>query len=393
MDIFDDAIYIYREFLAVQLIRRFGQSVSRIHLKLKTKKVIFLKSVRDQRDIQIGSLRENLFLHVNEYCHKTLNDLLIWRHNDLLIWGDSHRVHALTFGAVKHPFENVEKFSFHKGTVGAGFEHFNRLFPRLRQLEVVDSFSIPDWKHIAHTFPNLNAFTFNNDSGFPKYFTDSYLKTFITLNPQLESTELIGYYEPSIWEFVNAELKNLRSIYASYSPPHAQHFKDGPIQFNTVETFDVLSEKGTDKHSIDIFSFKRLKNMRVSCYKDQLEVWLDFILAHPTVEYLSIRIIDGWKMRDILDEFGKVRQKLIKVRQNTKFISLRLRDSFFYPSDIKNPTKFSELYQWFDKIFVNFDRRFPRMEEFCTIMPQFKKCKMTKNVLAEYTRVNFEECE
>lgn len=35
---------------------------------------------------------------------------------------------------------------------------------------------------------------------------------------------------------------------------------------------------------IDVFSFDRLKKMSVECYGLQLEMWSDFMLAHPTIE-------------------------------------------------------------------------------------------------------------
>ena len=117
--IYDNAICIHDSLLAVQMIRRFGQSIFAIQLKFS----------RDR------SLDGKFFVHVNEYCHKTLNNLLTS--------GD----YSKTFSAAKYSFENVDEFILHKGAIGPGCEHFNRLFPHLRQLTFVDTF-ILDWKCI-----------------------------------------------------------------------------------------------------------------------------------------------------------------------------------------------------------------------------------------------------
>lgn len=369
LDVYDDVICIRRPLLAIQTIRRFGSSIPEIHL---------------QSD-EWSFFREKFFVHINKYCHKTLNTLII------------HGDYSNMFGAMENRFENVEKFTYHEGTIGRGCEQFNRLFPRLHHLKVIDSV-ISDWKYISYNFPMLNAFTFNYDLNFPTNFTDNYLKTIITLNPQLESFELISYYEPSIWRFVNANLKNLKSIYVSYSPPHAKNYTGESVQFNTVETFDVLCEdndvRGTDTHSIDVFSFKCLKKMTVRCWSDQVEIWLDFVLKHPTIEVLEIIILDSM-FSMIKDEYAKVRQQLNKVRQNTRFISIQLDGGTFYlPHHLKRLPNFFEVNQWFDKLSIEFDEIFDeKMEIFCSLKPQINKYKMTKNILMKNPRVDFVKCE
>lgn len=371
LDVYDDVIRIRSPLLAIQTIRRFGPSIPEIRLKSD----------------ESSFFREKFFVHINKYCYKTLNTLIIN--------GD----YSNMFGAMENLFENVEKFTYHEGTIGRGCEQFNRIFPHLHHLKVIDSV-ISDWNYILYNFPKLDAFTFNYDLNFPTNFTDNYLKTIITLNPQLESFELISYYEPSIWRFVNAKLKNLKSIYVSYSPPHAKNYTGGSIQFNTVETFDVLSEVGTDTHSIDVFSFKCLKKMTVRCWSDQVEVWLDFVLAHPTIEVLEIIILDNM-FSELLREF-KVRQQLNKVRQNTRFISIQLDAGAFLLHSFGPLPNFFEanglngFFEWFDKLSIEFDEYVFKMEEFFglkSISTQINNYKMTKNILMKNRRVDLEKCE
>lgn len=105
IDIYDNVIRFRAQVFAFKCIRLFGQYVSDIHLNM----------------VESAFLREKYFLHVNEYCHQTLNVLQVY--------GD----HSNLFGMLKHPFEIVETFLYTRGTIGSECEHFKRLFPCLRE--------------------------------------------------------------------------------------------------------------------------------------------------------------------------------------------------------------------------------------------------------------------
>lgn len=379
--IYDDAISIRTSLLAVRTIRLFGQSITGIHLKIKTN----------------DFLRENFFRHVNEYCHKTLNILQIF--------GD----HSNMFGAVTHPFENVEKFSYDGGTLGPGCEHFNRLFPRLSQIKLVWN-DILHWKWAAQTFSNLNSFTLQYKyMDFPTNFVGSDLITFTTLNPQIQSFELLAYGDPRIWEIINTQLNNMTRIHTSYSPKHAEHFNGAPILFNNVETFVVRWHPRFlfTVNPTNVYSFKRLKRLIVECWSDELEMWLDFVLAHPTIEELEIRFVNeiGSYMNWIRYEklLKKICQKLNKVRQNTKFISLWVHGD---PDESRSSiTEFLKDQKWFDQFSIAFDfyqsdpgRNLSKFQKFTREMKIYnnlrvKNYKIKKTILMKYPQIDFEKCE
>lgn len=367
--IYDDAVCIHNSLLAVQMIRRFGQSISAIKIKLSTNETF---------------MRGKFFIHVNEYCHKTLNTLLTCGR------------FSGTFSAAKYPFESVTEFSSTEGIVGDGCEHFNRLFPCLRRLKVVDNI-IVDWKYISNTFPNMNAFTFKDHAILPQNATEDFLKTIVTLNPQLEFFKLIGYYDPNIWRFINAKLTNLKSICASYSPSHANSFTGEPIQFDSVETFDVLGVESyknishTFRHPIDVFSFKRLRKITVRCFFHEFEMWIDFVLSHPTIEVFELVFMGYFIYRRL--EY--IEQQLNKVRQNKKIKSFWIK---LEPYECEYLPIFLNTHQCFDGVTVDFGNTHRRaeMEHFYKLLkPKLKKYKMTKidNVFMKSQRIDFERCE
>ncbi|XP_055296963.1 uncharacterized protein LOC129565772 isoform X2 [Sitodiplosis mosellana] len=365
------AVKIGRSLLAFRAIRLFGQSVSAIHLKIKRK-----------------FLREKFFVHVNEYCRKTLNTFRIF--------GNDSNI----FGAAKHRFENFEEFSSSEGKLGPGCEHFKRLFPRLRQLTFIDN-DIVEPKYIHKTFPHL-AFTFEYSFNLepPKLLKLNMsgidFQRIASLNPHIQSIALNGYLNPSIWEVLNTELKNLKSISICYSPKHVVCY-NSLIRFNNVEIFDVLCKLDYSKVTPkNVFSFKRLKNMKVRCYKNQLEGWLDFILAHPTIEVL---VIDLTWMDEYQTCLENLHHKLNRVRQNTQFITLQM-DYFEYfgeegdKSDMLGLKKYLEAQKWFDRFSVVFSgHEFAEVDDLMENTPRIKNYEIKKYNLIEKPYVDFDKRE
>lgn len=358
INIYDNAIHIRRSLLAAKIIRIFGQYVSEINLRITKNPVLSGKFIH----------------HVNEYCHKTLNILHTL--------GD----HSKVFEELKHPFKNVEKFTSYEGIVGPGCEHFNRLFPRLRQLAFTDD-TVFDSKYIWKQIPNLDSFVSYYSYSIPMYscFDDKDLRKFIASNLQLQSLTLVGY-DPYIWEYVNAKLKDLKSVHVSFSPKLSEHFKGAPIQFDGVEECKVSCDGilGT-RNPIEVFSFKRLKKLTVKCFYNQLEMWLDFILAHPTVEEVVIWFTDALAWPYHLEYLEKSRMKLNKMRENTKTISVRMHRLTFDGLHINAIPTFLEVHQWFDTFSVTFDyyhlsKSISELKHFYESIPQIKNYKMTKSI-------------
>lgn len=364
---YDDAIRIRDSMLAVQTIRHFGQRISKIVLIIKTD----------------SSLREKFFAHANEYCHKTLNILHIF--------GD----HSNVFGAVKHPFEFVEEFWTEKGTIGPGCEHFTKLFPRLRHLMFKDN-DILDWNYICETFPNLYTFALNNQyKWLPNFFHEDEFERITTLNPHLQSFQLDTYFNPGIWLLIKEQLKNLNSIHALFSPEHCNSFERKPILFNDVAKFVVIGTPSyyTDKPT-EVFTFKCLKNCKVICFEDEIDMWLDFVLANPTINNLDFQLRDFL----YLDDFKKLRKKWDKVCENTKFISISLTKYSVRIFQLWEFWKYFEAFSKVDKLSVVI--RLSEMEIFSKQFkiiqkknPQYKITKKIRMHTSLHIQVDFDKCE
>lgn len=386
--IYDKEVCIRSPLLAVRVIRHFGQSISGIHLNIGTS----------------SSLRKKFFVHVNEYCYKTLNILSIFGN------------YSAIFAAVEHSFENVEKFTSYMGTIESGCEHIIRLFPRVRQLTFTDN-DILNWKYIFQTFPHLDTFTLNyRKKRIPDFIQCDNIKTMTTLNPHIRSFTLYSFqYNPDIWGLINEHLKNLKEIGVFYTPEHADCFKGAPILFNNIETFIVRCYPGTIiPNPIEVFSFKHLKNIRMMCFKRQIEVWVDFVSAHPTIEDVVIKLLESSPLSITRRYLEPVRQKLNKISENTKTISLQVGGEVFIGCKTCNDSigqigigchrtnedlwNFLEYHQWISKFTVEFRNKMSKslydLERFSKNIRQNKKYIMTKNcIYIDYPHVDFEKCE
>lgn len=364
MEFYDNAIRICVPLLAFKSIRLFGHYVSEIHL-----------------NIDKNSLKEKFLLHVNKYCHETLN---IFK-----IYGDFYGNYSKSFGLLKHPFGNVEKFRCND--VGPECVHLNRLFPRLRDLMIC---SLSDPKYILQTFPNLETFFTRN---YGTTFTVSDLKAFTSLNPQLENFGIRGCH-PRIWENIHTELKNLKSIKMDFFP--FKPLSDAPIPFNNVETcymsctiWNELKVK-----PIDMFFFERLKKLTVDCWIrfNQLEDWLDFILAHSTIEELEI-VLDSNNRPSLRKIFKKLHEKLEKARQNIKFITLKIYSDTFFERE-KKILKFLKANQWITKLSLKFGyddlfKCLSEMERISEVILQNKQFKVKKNIIYGCMSIDIEKFE
>lgn len=124
----------------------------------------------------------------------------------------------------------------------------------------------------------------------------------------------------------------MKSINASFSSTDVQLLKGEKLVFDTVETFNVInfSHKNHAAEPNDFFSFKCLKKLTVKLnYCDDLDIWLDFILAHPTIKELEIQCSDSYRWDEYLDIFESNHEKLIRMSQNVERISLNMINTTF----------------------------------------------------------------
>lgn len=374
--VYDNAIRIRLPLLAAKTIRLFATNISELY-------------------INMISLKKHFFVHVNEYCHQTLKILYICGN------------HSTLFGALDHPFANVEEFVYAGGIIGPGSEHISRLFPRLRHLDLFEC-DVVDSKYIFQAFPHLDTFKALCSRLLKQNpFTNSDLRTITTLNPQLQAFSLNGYCDPRIWQTINANLKNLRSIFTYFSSKEAEGSNSLPIHFDRVEEFcvrcDLVPVEGTAIPT-DVFSFKCLKKLTVkACRCEDLEGWLDFILVHQTIEELVIDFLVS-SLGRILARFELLSEKINKVSQNTKFISVQFGIRTFNGDGINKIPALLETYQWFNKFSVVINRILylpkclSKMERFDKIVPQIKSYKMKKHMnyptFLNYGQIiDFEKCE
>lgn len=89
--------------------------------------------------------------------------------------------------AINKPFRNLKKLSFNQGCVGQIMSQFNKWFPILASIEFFFCTTI-NTKCIEQTFSNLEHFTVAHHN-----FTFDNLRTFLDLNPQLNSFTVYNY--------------------------------------------------------------------------------------------------------------------------------------------------------------------------------------------------------
>ena len=154
------------------------------------------------------------------------------------------------------------------------------------------------------------------------------------------------------------------------------------------------------------------------CWHEEPEMWLDFVLAHPTIETLEIRVVAPKSWLRYANMFKQIHGKLEKVSQKTKFISLQLNGFFLliesrFEGGTLKLLKFIAAQKWFNKVSVIFEftkdvydsfDELAVMEDFmknvfkiCDKTPELKSFtkmyKITKHILSDKVYVDFEKCE
>lgn len=356
-EIYDDAILIRNSLAAMKAIRLFGQHISEISLQV-------ISGITCK-----PPMCKNFFVHVNEFCHKTLKILHLY--------GNISPV----FAALEHPFENTETFIYRRGVIGKRCKHLSRLFPRLSQLKLY-GVDVLKSKYFFRTFPNLDTLHWekNDLTG----ISDSEF-TFATRNPQLQS---FGSYSYDNWKFINANRNNLKSVCGSFSSQKS--IDCPPIVFNNVENLKVLCKNNFAGAvmPIDMFSFRRLKKMKLKCEARKLNMWFDFIVVHPSIEHLTI-ILHNTGFVGLVKCLLEIRDKARLVGERTKFISLRWNFSVYHETKIEELSKFLETHQfWFTEFSIEVEQLMvhcvhnhikSKIEIFCRNIRQMKNYEIRES--------------
>lgn len=357
--IYPNAICIRSPLLALKTIRLFCTTIPKISLKLPD-------------DV---SLRQKFFVHVNQYCYKTLKVLHI---------SGDHSVMTPIFSAAKYPFKSVEQLTYDGATAGPGHEHLTRLFPHLSQI-TLNNIAVVNSQYLFQTFPNLDSVTLCSSiidrSCFDgrKYFIDNDLETIMNLHPQLQSFGLVGYGNMRIWSLINAKLKHLKHVCASFAPED-KWSKKSKIVFENVETLEVrLDLHSSRARPVHIFSFKRLRKLVLKdCISHfELGLWMDFVLAHPSIEELVILNVNTKCLRH-------VNTKLNEVCQITKSVSYQMNSNTFkgcgdFEKNLKDLPTFLENHQWFTAFSVKlYFFNLAKVEMFYENIPPIKNYKIQK---------------
>lgn len=185
----------------------------------------------------------------------------------------------------------------------------------------------------------------------------------------------------------------MNNVTVCYSPEHVESFNGPPILFDNVVTCEMYCEPGSCKVSpIKIYSFKKLT---LRMHRQQLEMWLDFILAHPTIEELVIWFRYHETLSLSFRHLEKVRHKLNKIRKSTKLISFRINETV---QAIKKIVNFLKTQQWFTTFSIVFDRFslsrcITKMEDFVKQFPQMKNYILKKHLLSNNPFVDLKKCE
>lgn len=152
-----------------------------------------------------------------------------------------------------------------------------------------------------------------------------------------------------------------------------------------------------------MFSFKRLKKIRVKCWPEDVEMWLDLVLAYSTIEELEINIKGPWRL--MKPYFDELHPKLNQVSRNIKLVTLRFFVTHLRRDRPRNVIEknefvhFLEASQWFSKLSVAFENDngslceiIPEVEEFFKDVSQIKNYNVKKSSKYRKAQIDFERC-
>lgn len=243
-------------------------------------------------------------------------------------------------------FENATKIAFHRFIMRSNDIPFEKLFPRMEQLEMIEPFS---FGVLGQHLPQLKTFTlrvsFEADS-------NADLREFIRLNPQLRSFQMPLTRNNSILCYLNEMIPNLESLIIgkangvwpyidvdrSIHFNNVKHFSWGitkansgiwdtkirhrfrTMVFDRLESIVIDSDESyaAEIHVADIVDNKKLKMVAIPTCEMRFEYLVRLVQGLPELKVLTI----GWSMVNTLP----VLERFLSIDMEVEQINIQLVD-------------------------------------------------------------------
>lgn len=246
----DKQVEIYDLNSMIEIFKNFGQWIQRLNIQNHNISKDFSMTI-DQM--------------INRHCSESLTHLNLG-------------LNEFTLEYFTRPFRKVEEItvSVRAKVVRSGILLFNRLFPKLRKMNLVLNSNI-DYSFITFEYPHLDALSMvmSNDVWKRKERIEGLLRK----NPQIQCIQ-IQYGPMDYVKDINAFLPNLQSLVL-----YTFDIGNGSLHFDHVDNFTLFT---SSPHSIEKLSFARLKALQMEYSPMFFNEWLTFFQMHTNLSHLHL---------------------------------------------------------------------------------------------------------
>lgn len=241
----------------LKIFQTFGRYISLI-------RIWYEKILSDDKLHQLNKI-------LSEFCSETLTEMIF----------DEMKVDALN--DFQKPFTNVKEIEL-VGKIdkfGSRYLSFSELFPNVENLilgylQVNDreslQFKLPFLKSITVVLLNINGLQLDD------------VEKFIKLNPQIKCVRF-RYFPSKILPILSENLPNVESLEVPFGFKDEDVFDvENEMHFKNVKNLDIQC----DSKIFLKMKFQHLEKIRLSCYQQISNEWIDFITEHKFLWDLKI---------------------------------------------------------------------------------------------------------
>lgn len=249
----------------LQILRCFGEKICNLHL-IGDK---FIPSTREMNHII------RLLDYVKKFCRKSVKKITF------------EKFSAIVLSHINDEFSNVEKVHFKYCCVEKTLNHFNRLFPSARSLELL-------WTDVGGTklhIPNLEELEINIPISLNRFQMEN-IKAIVESNQQLKCLKIYIGWDREFLQNISKQLKSVNSLEIGYTFNDLHQFDDKVIHFNSVHHFTLRSNGPAVAPKI-IFSFDLLEEftLETNCWWNEENISL--VSMHKSITKLIIKSEDS----------------------------------------------------------------------------------------------------
>lgn len=226
-----------------------------------------------------------------------------------------HNGNQSMFTAAKHAFENCESLEVYNLGQGNGLPSISRIFPKLQRiaLQATDS---GDLAFLQHNLPELHEVSVDIGNS-TAATTKAKVKSFLKLNTQILTLEVVLPIDAAFLTFVNAELLSLQSLNILIHPlDYAEDELTDKLDFPTVTSL-TLRVIGSDlMFAYFPVTFEQLRELRLFCPEfDKLAS--DFIGRSKRLSVLEIYddVLDYKRWLDLVEALPELTEITAKVHR------------------------------------------------------------------------------